>query len=51
MNFDITKEQELISKLGKCKWSKGCLYGNKLQDIDLNILRKLILKSKDATWH
>ncbi|WP_431157683.1 DUF1801 domain-containing protein [Winogradskyella poriferorum] len=51
LTFDINKEQELISKLGKCKWGKGCLYVNKLQDIDLNILRKLILKSKDATWH
>ena len=51
LTFDINQEQELTSKLGKCKWGKGCLYVNKLADIDLGILKKLIAKSKDVKWH
>ncbi|WP_111682676.1 DUF1801 domain-containing protein [Winogradskyella tangerina] len=51
LTFDINQEQELISKLGKCKWGKGCLYINKLADIDLDVLKQLISRSKEATWH
>jgi len=51
LTFDIKKEKLLLEKLGKCKWGVGCLYINKLADIDLNILKKLIEKSKDAKWH
>jgi hypothetical protein len=36
---------ELLSKLGKHKTSVGCLYINKLSDIDKSILHKLIEKS------
>jgi hypothetical protein len=32
----------LLHKLGKHKTGKGCLYINKLQDVDMAILRKLI---------
>jgi hypothetical protein len=35
----------LLEKLGKHKTSVGCLYINKLSDVDLNILAKLIEKS------
>jgi hypothetical protein len=31
-----------MSKLGKHKHGKGCLYINKLDDIDRKVLRKLI---------
>lgn len=51
LTFDLTKQEELLSKLGKCKWGKGCLYINKLADIDLDILKQLIQKSKEAKWH
>jgi hypothetical protein len=51
LTFDISKEQELTSQLGKCKWGKGCLYVNKLADIDLEVLKQLITKSKAATWY
>lgn len=51
LNFDINEEKELLDKLGKCKWGKGCLYINKLDDVDLGILKQLIEKSKDAKWH
>lgn len=33
---------ELLEKLGKHKTSKGCLYINKLADVDRTILEKLI---------
>ncbi len=36
---------ELLSKLGKHKIGKGCLYINKLEDVDLNILESLIKQS------
>ena len=36
---------ELLSKLGKHKTGKSCLYINRLSDVDLNVLRELIEKS------
>ena len=36
---------ELLSKLGKYKTSKGCLYINKLTDVDVTVLEQLIKKS------
>jgi hypothetical protein len=38
-------KEELLSKLGKYKASKGCIYIKKLTDIDTEILRKMILLS------
>lgn len=35
----------LLEKLGKHKTSKGCLYINKLEDVDIEVLKKLIKKS------
>lgn len=37
--------REMLDKLGKHKTSKGCLYINKLADIDMNILEKLVKQS------
>lgn len=37
--------QELLEKLGKHKTSKSCLYINKLSDVDMDILKKIIEKS------
>lgn len=34
--------QAILAKLGKHKSSKGCIYVNKLADIDLAVLEKLI---------
>jgi len=51
LTFDINKEQQLLEKLGKCKWGKGCLYINKLDDINLDVLKNLVEKSKNAKWH
>ncbi len=33
---------DLLSKLGKVKTSKGCLYIKKLADVDLNVLQEMI---------
>lgn len=35
-------KQELLDKLGKHKLGKGCLYINKLADVDINIVKELI---------
>jgi hypothetical protein len=39
------KNAELLSKLGKHKASMGCLYINKLDDVDMKVLEELIKKS------
>lgn len=38
-------DQELLKKLGKYKTGKGCLYINKLEDVDTKVLSKLITTS------
>jgi hypothetical protein len=38
----FTKYSELLAKLGKHKVGKSCLYINKLADIDLGILERLV---------
>ncbi len=43
--FDDFEEE--LSRLGKHKISKGCLYINKLEDIDLEVLKELISKNID----
>lgn len=40
--------QELIDQLGKHKMSVGCLYINKLADVDLDVLKKLISLSVET---
>jgi hypothetical protein len=42
-NFD--KREELLSKFGKHKTGKGCIYIQKLEDIDKNILIKMVNNS------
>ncbi len=39
----LTPHQALLQKLGKHKTGKGCLYIDKLDDVDLPTLRKLIV--------
>ena len=36
---------QILSELGKHKTSKGCLYINKLADVDMNVLKNLIKQS------
>ncbi|HYQ86944.1 MAG TPA: DUF1801 domain-containing protein [Bacteroidota bacterium] len=42
-NFD--KKEELLSKFGKHKTGGGCIYIQKLEDIDTSILTKMVKKS------
>jgi hypothetical protein len=38
-------DSETLKRLGKYKTGKGCLYINKLEDVDLKVLNELITKS------
>jgi hypothetical protein len=41
----FSEDAALLKKLGKHKRSVGCLYINKLEDVDLSILKQIIKKS------
>ena len=43
----FSKHDELMAKLGKHKTGKGCLYINKLDDVDMEVLEELIRRSVD----
>ncbi|WET01952.1 DUF1801 domain-containing protein [Flavobacterium sp. YJ01] len=49
--FSLPEEnrEELLSKLGKHTSSKACIYIKKLTDIDIEILKKIILLSIEYT--
>lgn len=38
----LEKQQVLLKKLGKHKTGKGCLYINKLEEVDLKVLKEII---------
>lgn len=42
LSMDIKQHSELLSKLGKHKTGAGCLYINKLEDVDVKVLEELI---------
>lgn len=42
LTMDINKHQDLLVLLGKHKTGAGCLYINKLSDIKLDILKRII---------
>ncbi len=42
---EINKYKDLLSKLGKHKTGIGCLYINKLDDVDMKMLKELISTS------
>jgi hypothetical protein len=41
----LEKFPDLLNDLGKCKTAKSCLYINKLSDVDLDVLSKLVKQS------
>jgi hypothetical protein len=41
----LEDQTDLLEKLGKHKTGMGCMYINKLEDVDLDVLEKLIKKS------
>ncbi len=40
----VEKQQALLKKLGKHKTGKGCLYINKLEEVDMTVLKQIINK-------
>lgn len=40
--MDINAHSAILERLGKHKTGKGCLYINKLSDIDMNVLQELV---------
>jgi len=47
--IDLKRHADALSKLGKHKTGTGCLYINKLDDIDIQVLKKMItVASKTA---
>lgn len=42
---EFEHRDELLAKFGKHKTGKGCVYVQKLEDIDLNILNKMVKNS------
>ncbi|MDA9338175.1 DUF1801 domain-containing protein [Flavobacteriaceae bacterium] len=51
LTCDLTKREEFLKKMGKCKWGKGCLHINKLDDIDLKMLKQLVIEVKDNSYY
>ena len=45
LDQDFPEREELLDKLGKIKKAKGCVYVNKLADIDMSVLEELLEKS------
>ena len=42
MSFDLSKHKKTLDLLGKHKTGKGCLYINRLSDVDTNVLQQMI---------
>lgn len=49
LNYGFDEPADLMERLGKYKTGAACLYVNKLQDIDLAVLRELVKRSADST--
>jgi hypothetical protein len=47
LGLGAMQSEDLLAKLGKYKVGKGCLYINKLEDVDINVLRELVKRSVD----
>jgi len=45
--YNLEKEAKLLDQLGPHSKGRGCLYIKKLEDVDLDVLRKIIGKSKE----
>jgi hypothetical protein len=47
--IDVKRKDALLKQLGKHKTGVGCLYINKLADVDLAVLQALIDEASDAS--
>ena len=43
--IDLQRHADSLTKLGKYKTGSGCLYINKLEDVDIKVLEKMIIAS------
>jgi hypothetical protein len=43
--YIMGKDKRLMAKLGKYKMGKGCLYVNKLEDVDTDVLKEIMALS------
>ena len=50
LTTDLNKHAAALEKLGKHKTGVGCLYINKLEDIDLTILRSITQASLEKSF-
>mgnify|MGYP001043423092 CR=1 FL=1 len=48
LNFDYDGFDALMARLGKAKTSVACLYINKLEDVDLTVLREMVRRSLEV---
>jgi hypothetical protein len=48
LSMDISQHNSLLEKLGKYKTGVGCLYINKLSDVDIQVLRQIVMASVSA---
>ena len=47
LTTDFADKEELLSKFGKHKAGKGCIYVKKLADINVEVLKQMIIHSVD----
>lgn len=47
--YAMPESDKLLTKLGKHKATKGCLYIKKLADVDVAVLEQIVQKSVDET--
>ena len=45
LTYALDRYEALLKKLGKHKIGKGCLYVNKLDDVDMSVLEELIART------
>jgi len=45
LTYALDRHEALLKKLGKHKTGKGCLYVNKLDDVDMSVLEELIART------
>ena len=48
LGMNINQHADALKKLGKHKTGVGCLYINKLEEIDVNVLKEMIVASLPA---
>jgi len=47
LSYGYASFDDLMSKLGKFKTGKACLYVKKIEDVDLDVLRELVKRSAE----